>query len=136
MSNSSRSFSFFFKKDKVVNGLKLKSWWVNQKLVSLQQNSHKLCPKSHAVVSADHKHLTGETFINVMTRGGNGCFHRLFRCRCCIKADGGRERARGAGGEGEGGKGEWVSACDGGCGCDSERGWESFAEVSNEDASS
>lgn len=41
-----------------------------------------------------------------------------------------REGAREEGGEG--GKGEGVSACDGGCVCDSEKGGGgSFAEVSN-----
>lgn len=64
-----------------------------QKLVSLQQNKHKLCPKFCADASADHKHLTGKTFINVMTWGGNGCFHGVFRCRCCKKTDASSEKA-------------------------------------------
>lgn len=65
---------------------------------------HKLCPKFCADASADHKHLTGETFINVMTRRGKGCFHGVFRCRCCTKTDT-RKRTHMTG-ESEGGKGE------------------------------
>lgn len=65
------------------------SCYLIQNSVSLLQNVHQLSPNFCADTSAESKHLTGGTLINVMTRRGSGCFHRLLRCRCCIKTDGG-----------------------------------------------